>query len=86
MADDHPTFRMGLRAVLAAIPNAQIAEAATGAQAVEAAARTPPDVVIMDLQMPQMSGVEAASRILAICPLPPAHEPRTRGARPHRGR
>jgi DNA-binding NarL/FixJ family response regulator len=65
IADDHPTFRAGLRAVLGTIPSAEIVEAATGIQAVEIATHTTPHVVIMDLQMPNMHGVEATRHILA---------------------
>src|SRR5688500_1498816 len=76
LADDHPIVRRGLRAVLASDPGIEVvAEAENGEQAVAAAARHKPDVILMDLVMPEMAGVEAirairdhdpASRVLVI--------------------
>lgn len=64
IADDHALIREGLEAVLGRDPNLEIVgEAATGLQAVELAARLAPDVVIMDLAMPEMNGVEATRLI-----------------------
>lgn len=64
IADDHPLFRAGLRALLDSIPDTEVvAEAATGEQAVAAAESQLPDVVVMDLGMPGLGGVEATRRI-----------------------
>jgi DNA-binding NarL/FixJ family response regulator len=69
IADDHPIVREGLRAVLGTLPDFElVATAATGAEAVAAAAATGPGVVVMDLHMPELDGVEATRRILAAQP------------------
>lgn len=69
VADDHPLFRSGLRALLAAEGGIDVVgEAATGTEAVELALRTSPDVVLMDLTMPELDGVEATRRIVADSP------------------
>jgi DNA-binding NarL/FixJ family response regulator len=66
VADDHPVVREGLRAILDAEPDLDVVgEAGSGAEAVELAARLRPDVVLMDLRMPGMDGVEATGRITA---------------------
>ena len=65
IADDHPVFRDGLLALAARSPDIEVvAEAATGRQAIEVAAETEPDVILMDLRMPEMSGIEATRTIL----------------------
>jgi DNA-binding NarL/FixJ family response regulator len=65
IADDHPVFRGGLRALLSTDPNLDVvAEAAGGAEAVQLAAAERPDVVLMDLHMPDLDGVEATGQIL----------------------
>lgn len=64
IADDHPVVRSGLRAMFAGEPDFEVVgEATTGAEAVHLAARLRPDVVLMDLRMPEMDGVEATERI-----------------------
>ncbi len=65
VADDHPLFRSGLRALLAAVPEtAVVGEATTGEEAVALTAELLPNVVVMDLQMPGVSGIEATRRVL----------------------
>lgn len=66
VVDDHPVVREGLRAILDAESDLDVVgEAASGAEAVELAARLRPDVVLMDLRMPGMDGVQATGRITA---------------------
>jgi DNA-binding NarL/FixJ family response regulator len=60
IADDHPVVRDGLAAILSTQPDFEIAgQAAGGAEAVAEAARLRPDVILLDLEMPEMDGVEA---------------------------
>jgi DNA-binding NarL/FixJ family response regulator len=69
IAHDHELVRQGLRAVLRSDRSARVVgEATTGVQVVEQAERLKPDVVIMDLIMPDLDGVEATRRILAANP------------------
>jgi DNA-binding NarL/FixJ family response regulator len=66
VADDHPLLREGLSAVLAHCPDVQlVAEAGDGAQAVAQYLQHRPDVTLMDLQMPVMSGIDAIAAIRA---------------------
>ena len=69
VADDHPLFREGLRALLAAEAGLEmVAEAATGDEAIGRALELQPDVVVMDLRMPERSGIEATRRIVQDSP------------------
>jgi DNA-binding NarL/FixJ family response regulator len=64
IADDHLVVRTGLRAMLGADPDFDVVgEATTGAQAIELADRLRPDVVLMDLRMPEVDGATATARI-----------------------
>jgi len=69
IVDDHDLFRTGLRNLLEEQSVQVVGEAAAGAEAVRAVAELTPDVVVMDLNMPGMSGVEATRQITSISPL-----------------
>lgn len=69
LADDHTVMRRGLRLLLESRPEfAVVAEASDGRQAMQQAEATQPDVVILDIAMPNLSGIEAAQRINAAMP------------------
>jgi DNA-binding NarL/FixJ family response regulator len=69
VVDDHALFREGLGALLASLPGTEVVgEAGDGMEAVEVVDRTSPDVVVMDLHMPRMNGVEATRQIRAAHP------------------
>jgi two-component system, NarL family, response regulator LiaR len=69
LADDHPFIRQALKILLESEPDMKIvAEASNGVEAVEMASRMQPDVIIMDIGMPIMNGLEATRRIKEICP------------------
>lgn len=66
IADDHVIVRRGIQALLATEPGIDVvAEAPTGAAAVVATAQHRPDVILMDLMMPEMDGIEAIRQIMA---------------------
>ena len=69
IADDHALFRSGLRTLLGADPATEVVgEATTGLEAIALAEALQPDVVLMDLQMPDVSGIDATRRILETSP------------------
>ena len=66
IADDHPVFRFGLRALLDAEACTEVVgEAKTGQEAVDLAASLKPNVVLMDINMPDLNGIEATRQIVA---------------------
>jgi DNA-binding NarL/FixJ family response regulator len=69
LADDHPVYRDGLRALIDRSPDLElVGEAATGGEAVAIVADSQPGVVLMDIRMPGMSGIEATRQILEMQP------------------
>ncbi|HEY6406518.1 MAG TPA: response regulator transcription factor [Ktedonobacteraceae bacterium] len=69
IADDHLLFRDGLRTLLTAAPETEVVgEAGRGEEVIALAARLQPDVIIMDLQMPGVGGIEATRRVLHSSP------------------
>jgi DNA-binding NarL/FixJ family response regulator len=69
IADDHPLFRKGLRALLATVPQVQVVgEAASGTAAIQLVEQLQPNLVLMDLQMPGGNGLTAIRQIAAAHP------------------
>jgi DNA-binding NarL/FixJ family response regulator len=69
LVDDHDLFRTGLRNLLEEQAVQVVGEAADGAQAIRLVRELAPDVVVMDLNMPGMSGVEATRQVTSLAPL-----------------
>ena len=69
VADDHPLVRSGIRAVCNTSADIElVGEAADGQQAIDEVQRLRPDVVLMDLEMPNLGGIAAIRRIVEDCP------------------
>ena len=69
LVDDHPVVRHGMRSTFADVAEFTIVgEADNGEQAVKLATELRPDVVLMDIAMPKLNGIEATKQIKAICP------------------
>ena len=69
VVDDHALFRRGLEMVLSQEDDIElVGEASDGAEAVDVAQETMPDVVLMDVRMPKRSGIEAAGQIKELLP------------------
>ena len=69
LADDHVLVRQGFKMILSAQPDMQIVgEAANGREAVDAGEKLQPDVVLMDVTMPELNGIEATRRLVTASP------------------
>jgi DNA-binding NarL/FixJ family response regulator len=69
IADDHPLFRDGLRVLLESVDDMQVAgEATSGEDVVALASALQPEVILMDIKMPGLNGIEATRRILSAAP------------------
>jgi DNA-binding NarL/FixJ family response regulator len=69
LADDHAVVRQGFKMILGAQPDMEIVgEAANGREAVELAEQLKPDIVVMDVAMPELNGIEATRRVVGALP------------------
>ena len=69
LADDHQTIRLAQRCILEREPDFEIvAEACNGREIIQLVEQSPPDVVIMDINMPEIDGFEATRRLSESCP------------------
>ncbi|GAA3437486.1 response regulator transcription factor [Kutzneria kofuensis] len=69
LADDHPVVRSGLRALLSSAPGVRVvAEAVDGREAIQAAAAHRPSVLLVDIQMPELDGIDATRAVAAVAP------------------
>lgn len=68
VADDHPIFRQGLRALLTGGGFSLVAECANGYEALESAKKLRPDIAVLDISMPGLNGIDAAREMAQISP------------------
>jgi len=69
IADDHPLFREGMHGLLDSLAETEVVgEATTGAEAITQAKALQPDVILMDIKMPGINGIEATRQIVAASP------------------
>lgn len=69
IVDDHPVFRFGLQSLISSIPEMEIiGESTSGEAAVEDAIRLHPDIILMDINLPGINGIEATRQILSANP------------------
>jgi DNA-binding NarL/FixJ family response regulator len=68
IVDDHAVVRDGLRRLLVTLPSSQILDAATGLEALASVQRRPPDLILLDLHLPGIGGVELLKRLLELSP------------------
>ncbi|RME11091.1 MAG: DNA-binding response regulator [Ardenticatenia bacterium] len=69
VVDDHPVFRFGMHALLNSLPEiAEVLEASTGEEAITLAQHKRPDIILVDINLPDLNGIEVTRRILDITP------------------